>query len=57
MPGRPFKQYIKSRYSREPHKYRLTSDRFKNLKISDQLWPRKKNMLAEILYNREPTLI
>ena len=56
MPGRPFKQHIKPRYSREPRGYRLTSDRFEDLKVSDQLWPRERDMLAEILYNREPAL-
>ena len=51
-----FKDYFEPRYAPFPRGTRITPERIASMKISPELQPRERDMLIELLYQREAAL-
>jgi hypothetical protein len=52
----PFAEYFEPRYARFPRGMRMTPQRLSEMKISNELQSREREMLTELLYRREGAL-
>ena len=55
-PGRHFDLWITLKFSDIPHGSRLTKERKAEMDIGSELWPREKELLLALLFNRESAI-
>ena len=55
-PKEPFDVWITPKFSNIPHGSRLTEERIAELDIGAEVWPREKDLLMTLLFNREAAI-